>query len=58
MRYTEDVLEYEEIYLNEQEARIKSQIQAMQKLENDNALRENQILQKINSVQIDEQNQA
>ena len=58
MRYTEDVLEYEEIYLNEQEARIKSQIQAMQKLENDNALWENQILQKINSVQIDEQNQA
>ncbi len=40
MRYTEDVLEYEEIYLNEQEARIKSQIQAMHKLESDNALRE------------------
>lgn len=29
MRYTEDVLEYEEIYLNEQEARIKTKIQAM-----------------------------
>lgn len=43
MRYTEDVLEYEEIYLNEQEARIKSQIQAMHKLESDNALKESQI---------------
>lgn len=43
MRYTEDVLEYEEIYLNEQEARIKSQILAMQKLESENALRESQI---------------
>ena len=43
MRYTEDVLEYEEIYLNEQEERIKSKIKAMHKLENENSLRESLI---------------